>query len=794
LVTGIRGSLVGAGLAVLAVLAVLAMPTGAGAVECANAGIRAAQGAATAALPDCMALEMVSPPEKNNQFARYPNVSATGERVRFRSIAALAGTPNLLQAVEGDPYLATRSPQGWETQPTTPPAAYLKGWYKFSEAKSFAPDFSRWLNVAATTPQYETGSDQAFVAGVGGLFEPMSPLLVPLGAGRLSDVENSGMAGVSGDLSHLYFRPGQSNIATDHTTAYLPGDPRPSGTSNIGLDYNVYVARLDSEGRPSVELLARDGAGNVVGGNCGVRLGGTSRLQNAEEGQGGRDQGAVSASGSRAYFSARPGQPATGSCEQSSYKLRIFKRIEGPQGAFIGQLYGNECTRAAPACSSVDGNDYYQGASLDQSKVYFATNRQLANSDLDGSAAECAKSSGTPGCDLYLYDESQPAGQRLIQVSAGEDVPGKHVAGKEADLYNGIAAISADGSHVYFAAAGVLTAHKNPEGEEAQQGKPNLYLYERDAAHPNGRLSFLGTLDEGDGPIGMWGGEGTWRNQAYPVPVLSEAEQRGEGGEEGGDGHVLLFESKAQLSAEDRDGTHRDVFRYDASANPPSLVCVSCAPAPSAVEPDTGPYDVTARGLLGAAGASYAEEGRWASEDGESVLFRTPEPLVGPIEGTTGQYLWREGQTYRLPGVPYVTNSAEDGPALSHDGSTVAFQTYSQLLPQDGDTSPDVYVARAGGGFAPPASPAPCAPDGGAACQGAAPAAPPSPGGGSAALAGAGNTTPPPARPRCPKGKRLQRRHGKPRCVARRHKRRHRKRHRHHHRHTHAAIHGRAAR
>jgi hypothetical protein len=53
------------------------------------------------------------------------------------------------------------------------------------------------------------------------------------------------------------------------------------------------------------------------------------------------------------------------------------------------------------------------GVSVDGSKVYFTTNRQLVNSDLDGSAAGCNGFSGVAGCDLYLYDADKLEGERL---------------------------------------------------------------------------------------------------------------------------------------------------------------------------------------------------------------------------------------------------------------------------------------------------------------------------------------------------------------------------------------------
>jgi hypothetical protein len=91
--------------------------------------------------------------------------------------------------------------------------------------------------------------------------------------------------------------------------------------------------------------------------------------------------------------------------------------------------------------------------------------------------------------------------------------------------------------------------------------------------------------------------------------------------------------------------------------------------------------------------------------------------------------MWRGGELYRLPGTSRTQASMFNGytktvhgPAVSHDGSSVAFEAVAPLLPQDGDVVFDVYVARVGGGFAQPDPPPACAvlADG---CQGGGPAA-----------------------------------------------------------------------
>ncbi len=713
------------------------------AADCPNEQLRQQQG--VTALPSCMALEQVSPPQKDSQFAEGPDVSSDGGRVSFRSRAALGGTPGLLAGIIGDPYVATRSGSGWTTAFTVPPAGITVGWTGSAQARSFSPDFSSWFQIVGLTrSEFELGVGQAFSRKLGGPFLPLSPLLDPIDGGphTFLNVAGSGPLGASADHSHLYFRMGEAS------TAYLLGDPSPAGA---GSDRNAYVAARDAGGTPSLALLARDSNGKVWGGNCGARLGGIGDF-----GVGWRNQGAVSADGSRAYFSTRPSQPETGDCDAVANKLRILERRETPAGPVIAELFGSECDRVAPACDAVDGDDLYQGASVDGTKVYFTSNRQLADSDLDTGAGCSAVTGASEGCDLYLHDAALPAGQRLIQVSGGEVGAGHPVAGAGAEVLNGATAISGDGSHAYFVAEGVLVDDPNPAGNSAAAGQPNLYSFSYDAEHPDGSLAFVGTLDPADNG-GLWGGiAGSFLNRAYPVPAVSE----GPAGEvAGGDGHRLLFQSRAALTADDGDGTRLDVYRYDADAA--TLERISKA-APGGA--DGGPFDVAGREvpLPDLIGTEFAEAGRWASEDGDTVVFKTAEGLLpGDVNGAVDSYLWRSGQLVLLPGTADPDGTLQDVSTLSHDGDTVAFQTFSRLLPEDGDTAKDVYVARTGGGFPPANVPAPCV---GAACQG--PAGPPPPGVGaiSADFAGRGNLKPKRA-PRCPKGKRRVKRGGKVRCA-----------------------------
>lgn len=692
-------------------LLIAGLVTSSALAACPNEDIRKDQGVTN--LPACMALEMVSPAQKTGQPAFAPTVSDDGSRVLFFSVAALGGTPGV-QNFSGDPYVAERgeSGSGWTTKFTALPAEFVRGWNVAPEAKSFSPDLSSWLQIGATLPQYQQGAARAFQGQLGGMFAPLSRLYAPLSNGETMDVDGSAFAGASVDHSHLYFVPGPFAEAS---TAYLPTDPEPTGP---GAMHNTYIARLDSSGEPSLELLARDSSLKAWGGNCGASLGGL--------GGSGVNQGAISANGARTYFSTRPGQAAAGGCDSTANKLRILVRTESASGPQIAPLFSGECTRVSPPCDSSDGNDMYQGASVDQTKVYFTSTRQLANSDLDTTS------------DLYLYDWSLPVGNRLIQVSAGAS--GDATPGSGANV-SSVSGISGDGSHVYFVSNAVLTTEKNSVGGEAHVSSPNLYLYEpEDPTNPgHSRTAFIGTV--GSGVRGF-----------YPVPVSG----REFGVEVGGDGHSLFFDSSEPLvPAEDADSSHLDIYRYNADAS--TLRCISCRSSKSSPsEPDENvDPSVSIRDQLG---TDFAEQIRWVSEDGDTVSFTTAEKLVpDDANSATDSYLWHEGQFFRLPGTSDETGKLRDIPVLSHNGSEVAFQSFSQLLPQDGDSAKDIYVARTDGGFPNPPPKPECVSEG---CQPPPPPPPVQGGCGSACISGPGNP-----KPHCRKGRRQVKRHGKVSCV-----------------------------
>ncbi len=653
------------------VLAAMLPPPPAPAATCPNEVFRPA---GTSALPECLGLEMVTPPKKFIQPALLPSFSRNGERLLLSLQTALPGSPGY-QNYEGDRYVALRGSEGWRLAETSPPdGALVAGGAKFGGPATFAPDLSNWTQLGATQAENQVGVSRLYGGGLDGSFGPLSPRLVPIddsGTEHLQiSVVNFVVGGSSQDLSRSVLRP----LAT--TTAYLPEDPRNEIVAQGGA--NSYV--VDSSAELTIKLLARDKDDKVVGGRCGSYLGGEDMTFN---------QGALSADGRRIFFTTRPAQPwnsetVEGPPCDSDNPLRILQRTETSEGAMI--------TEPIPGGPSAAGDDLFEAASADGTKLYFTTTRKLTAADTDTETGECSSFlASSKGCDLYLYDAAKAPGERTTLVSDAEDPV-------QANVPKGIAAVSGDGSRAYFAAPAVLTDDLNPLGGSAQGGgKPNLYLYEAGTDE----LSFIAALSEDDQQA-LWGTKGSFFGDAYAAPLYDSNLQGG------GDGHILAFATKAPVTgeADDEDGGFRDAFRYDAEAE--DLVRLSkAAPGGS----DKGPFDVSVNPAI----REFKEENfnempRWASEDGQLIAFATEEPLLpGDTDGQINPYVWDTGELGAVF-ASLLTGDRIEPPAVAPVGRQFAFATTARLLPRDGDTAKDVYVAREGGGIPEPPPPEICNP------------------------------------------------------------------------------------
>jgi hypothetical protein len=715
------------GLALCASVLALATAVPAAAAACPNEGLREAQGVTS--LPGCRALEVVTPPRKFAQPALLPSFSRDGERVLTLVRSALAETPSY-QFYEGDFYVGIRGAGGWGLAPTSPLDPLITaGARRWGGAMLFTPELDRWAMAGSTQAQYTVGVTRMFTGGLDGTFEPLSPLLVPIDDSGTDEatvmVQNMLLPGASADMTAAIVR------VTFASTGYLPDDPR-GASSQPGGDRNSYVAFLDEAGEPALQLLARDAGEEVWGGHCGAHIGGPGGSFDSGRIESDFTQGAISPDGSRIYFSTRPNQPwdeedLEGPPCNTANGLRVLKRVTIADEPTI--------TEIAPGAGPAEpGDDFFQAASADGTRVYFLSPRKLAGEDDDTNTGPCSGTIGaSKGCDLYLYDESRLPGNPLVLVSDG---PG------EASVLASATAVSGDGSRAYFVAQGVLTADPNPEGDPAIASQPNLYAYDAGAD----ALSFIATLSSNDA-TGMWDVKESGFGEAMAVP------EHGVGPEDGGDGHILAFASKASIDDDDADGGFRDIFRYDAGTD--TLQRISKAASGSeepAGDASANPAWYEERGF------NFNEATRWISEDGQLIGFATKEPLIpGDTDEAINPYFWEAGTLGAAFAPLFDENGETRPPAVAPEGGQVAFSTSAPLLGFDTDTVEDIYVGRPNGGFSEAVPPVPCQPLQEGSCQGPpgpTPTAAPPP-----ATGPSGNVNPPPKK--CKKGQ--ARRKGK--CV-----------------------------
>jgi sugar lactone lactonase YvrE len=669
-------------------------------------------------LPDNRAYEQVTPVEKNGAligsavFTFAPNVADDGSRLTTTSIQCFADAVscNASRGINGSLYGFTRSAGGWAAHQIALPST------QFATSSSFrvTPDTGAGLFSAPTAPG---GEDDFYLVHPDGTFADIGPVTPPADGPQGNDrlVESSP------DFSQVVFR-------SDH--ALWPFD--------TGTGSSLYQYSGTGNSQPSlVGVAGGQGATDLISA-CGTKYPSAA-------------PGAVSADGGTVYFLAL-GQD-DGDCKGPSALTtdRLYARIDGTgPGAHtvaISQHSPADCT--TPACTgSAPSGANFEGVSADGSRAFFTSTQQLTDAASEDNAPGdgalglggagghgCPATTGPNGCNLYLYDFSNPAGHELTAISVGD-------SSGNGPRVQGVFSVSRDGSHVYFVAKGVLAANSDANGHSAQSGANNLYAYDAST----GDTSFIAALPDSD--------QGFWRlaTGGFVANVTP-------------DGRFLVFPSRGELTPDDtsRSGALQ-IFRYDAQTG--DLIRISVG--------NDGFNDNGNRSGPTPCGTGFCAEDAsipavtdiqghrtdpTMSHDGSSVFFMspvalTPHALDGVRIGTNIQdgvtpeyarnvYEWHAGHvslisdgrdTSRNAGYSSVRLFAADG-----SGQNVFFSTADQLVPQDTDTSLDYYDARVGGGipYTPPAEP--CAGDN---CKPPPPSSPTMPAAASVSFSGLGNATP----------------------------------------------------
>ena len=680
-------------------------------------------------LPDNRADEMITPPQKNAALigeaftAIAPDFSDDGSRLIMLSVQCFADATSCTgsRVTTGSPYLFTRSRSGWSATALAPPAQEFAA----NSDWSVSADTGMALFSMPTPPMLE---DDFYARTLGGSFVDIGPATPP-SAGAQGEPWGGRAVVATGDFSHVVFQEGPlwpSSLESNATTPY----------EYVGTGNTVPVLVGVSGGPNSTDLVSV----------CETTVG---EAANASR------PGEMSADGRTVWFTAEPCSSGAGAnAGIPVLAATIYARIDGNRTVEISGRSPANCTSSACRGSSPSAARF-AGASDDGSKAFFTSSQQLTDEAAEGSE------------NLYEYDFDNPPGRNLIDISAGD-------TGGGGPRVQGVVAVSGDGSHVYFVAGGVLTSEANGQGSTAEDGADNLYVFERDAEHPDGRIRFIATLPNIDAQ--HWTAPGNIGANANITP----------------DGRFLVFTSHARLTEDDtrQDGAQQ-VFRFDAQTG--KLIRISVG-AEGFNDNGNGSSAAVCESVVCPLDAQIVEPVQWGferpgtarrdptmSHDGAFVFFDSPVGLAphalnqAPLGGeryAQNVYEWHEGRvhlisdgrdTSTVSGVSAVKLLGSDAA-----GTNVFFTTSDPLVLRDTDTQSDVYDAHVCSAEkpCPVEPPSPLPPCEGEACHGVSVVAPLAPNAPSATFSGSGNTTVHPAVTKkkvrhCRKGRR--RRHGK--CV-----------------------------
>jgi hypothetical protein len=628
-------------LIVAGVLLAIVLPAVARAETCPNAQFRTG---ASANLPDCRAYEMVTPPYKDG----YQVVNSTafetenGLSIIAESLGVFAGSES--DSFLGGVYDFARTASGWRTTAVSPPASQFPNGE--DPRQPIAPDGSTLWSLERINAKSEGEAGVIYIRKPDGTFVEVGPMRTSSGAG--GEVK---IIGSSRDLSHVLFRM---------SVGFWPFD-----TTAYPYDKSLYEYDRAGESQPALVGVSGGVGSSSLISQCGVSLGTPTMLE------GGFNP--VSADGSIVFFT--PNGADRERCGGAQPPVdELFARVDESQTVAVSEPSLSYCSSSS--CTDAE----FQGASADGSKAFFTS----------------AQSEEVPGVtdttnNLYEAELGEVGGEwvrrSVVQVSAGD------TSGAGARV-QGVSAISEDGSHVYFAAQGVLAPNAGAAVEpgtglpqHAAAGADNLYLYERDAAYPDGRIVFIAQLSPSD--YADWEGAAK-ENSEYRKQATNN-------------GDFFVFSSVADLTPDDTTTNgERQLFEYDALNG--TLVRVSIGQNGFNDDGNNLPEGST----------EFAIEGRTLSEDGSYVFFESPggltpqalnrEEVVGGASSYANNiYEYHNGNVYLISdgrdtsaqrGESLVTLVATDA-----SGADIFFTTSDPLVAQDTDTTSDLYDARIDGGF-----------------------------------------------------------------------------------------------
>ena len=688
---------------------------------CPNAQFRSGP---SAGLSDCRAYEMVSPLDKNNtdivplinlnnNLAALDQSAASGDALTYTTSQGFGDTQGVPYVSQ---YIASRGPAGWQSHAIAPSQglSLLPIADRVEvEYRAFTDDLCSGVLRHTTDPPLASGAVEGF-----------ANLYLRDNCGLEEDAYTALTTTKPPNLEPAIFEPEVQGLAADGSCAVFYADDKLTPEANAGTDRQVYES---CGGALHLLSVLPSGAANSGDSSTGTSNSGLGTRT-------GTDATAVSADGSRIYWTASP-----------SGAGKLYLRVNANEEQ--SKVSGGKCSEAGKACTikvsetASPADAHFWSASPDGSKALFTIEGGVPIGLNNGSGK------------LYEFDLASKKSSSI----AGQ--------------VTGVLGASRDASRVYFVSKEAL-AGANAQGKAPAVGKANLYLFDAGRSGAD-RYRFIAALSAADARA---------RADKELTPVNLEPYKKTSRVSVGGG--ALAFMSDASLTGYDnvdsKSGNEdAEVYAYDAAANGGAgqLRCLSCNPTGQRpvgrnIQVEEFP-SIWAAALL----PPYESElygSRVISADGSRVFFDSYEALVsGDTNGKADAYEWEapgagscsvQSSAYSPPnGGCLSLISSGESPTDSHfvdaspSGDDAFFATDSSLLPQDPGLI-DIYDARVGGGYPPqPGQPISCE---GEACQ-SPPAAPNDPTPASLAFHGAGNVHKKAGSGRCAKGK--VRRKG--RCV-----------------------------
>ncbi len=654
------------------------------------------QGAASTALIDGRAWEMVSPPEK--QGADIEAIAKEGAVIEAAedgaSMTYAAKSPVTKQA-EGNRSIANSqvlsnrtSPGSWSTRDIATPHEEVAGLApsEQSEYKLFSSNLETGLvEPHGATPLSAQATEKTpYRREADGSYTPLvTPANVPPGVK---------FGGVEGDVGSFGGSPVLVTATPDDAHVLLSSpQPLTPGVSYVSEEMqNVFDW---TAGKLSLVSILPNGRAASSEGLIAFVGAATSQSLNAA-----MVRNAISTNGSRVVFSVLPAD-------------HIYMR-----DLALGQTVQLDAPEPGFKVVHSEFLPIYQDASSDGSRVFFLDAERLTAD----STASKGENHENAGYDLYECEMSAAGGHLACAL---HDLSVDANPGEGADV---LSVIGADetGRYVYFVANGRLSpgavAGNCPSSGTVVTEAQSCNLYVRDTVSGVTRLiAVLSGRDFRD-----WRPEGAGTDLGGVTSRVSP------------DGGYLAFMSDRPLTGFDNHDLKsgepdEEVFEYDLDAG--SLTCVSCAS--SGVRPE-GVLDVggfpgllvdrptlweghwLAASLPGWTKVSTGHalyQSRYLSDSGR-LFFNSATPLVpSDVNGVEDVYEYEPPDVGACElasgcvGLISSGTSSEESAFMdaSADGSDVFFLTLAQLLPtEDTDNAFDIYDAHVCSSAAPCATPA----------------------------------------------------------------------------------------